>query len=76
MLWGEGIRRNRALEIVRLLRPLNGDRLLKITNHTALPLRKALDRRIASLEVALNAQIDVDLSRWFMDLLRTVHSFI
>ena len=62
-----GISRFRKLEDVCLIRPLNGDRLLKITNHKALPLRKALDTRIASLEAALDAALDVNLSEWLRE---------
>ena len=68
--------RVRKLEDLCLLRPLNGDRLLKITNHSALPGRKQFDARLAALEAPLDALIAnvlgdrTTLSEWFRNEFR------
>ena len=45
-----GISRVRKLEDLAFAHPLDGERLLKVTNHAALPFRKCLDMWFASLE--------------------------
>ena len=40
----------RKLEDLAFAHPLDGERLLEVTNHAALPFRKRLDMWLASLE--------------------------
>ena len=65
------ISRVRRLDDLCLLRPLSGDRLLKMIHHSALPQRKQFDARLAALEAPLDALIATvlgdrtSLSEWF-----------
>ena len=45
-----GISRVRKLEDLAFAHPLEGERLLKVVNHAALPFRKRLDDWLGSLE--------------------------
>ena len=79
------ISRVRCLEDLALERPINADRLTRISNSKNLPLRQALDERLSGLEAQLDACIrhhcSLDdardvwsvLSRWFRDLYRKMN---